>query len=97
MDISSVELATEKFIVTYKMTYIEINNDGYQWSWVIKFALFMLQSFQSTRYTKMEKADILEMTVQFLKCTQQGGKYFVESGEEKECLSLRKTIAVKYE
>lgn len=97
MDISSVELATEKFVVTYKMTYIEINNDGYQWSWMKKFALFMLQSFQSTRYTKMEKADILEMTVQFLKCTQQGGKYFVESGEEKECLSLRKKIAVKYE
>lgn len=34
----------------------------------------------STRYTKMEKADILEMTVQFLKCTQLGGKYLVESG-----------------
>ena len=64
---------------------------------MIKFGLFMLQSFQSTRYAKMEKADILEMAVQFLKCTQQGGKYFVESGEEKECLSLRKKIAVKYE
>ena len=57
----------------------------------------MLQSFQITRYSKMEKADILEMTVQFLKCTQQGGKYFVESGEEKECFFLWKKIAVKYE